>query len=114
MDTLSKIMFLTRFRGYTDGEFSARAGLYKTVLSEWRAGKTKSYIKHIPEIAKALDVSEEFLLDDSASFVTSDMALELDASLLDILGQVSGLTPESREFLLQTISLLHAKQSQGK
>lgn len=64
MDLLSKILYLISKNGITELEFTQKVGLNKTAVTEWKRGKTQSFKKHIPKIAIALNVSEDFLLHD--------------------------------------------------
>jgi len=55
---------LVLISGLSDTDFAEKAGAYRSSLPEWRSGKTKSYLKKLPQIAAALGVKSEELLDD--------------------------------------------------
>lgn len=38
-------------------------GLKKNVFSEWKAGRARSYMKYLPEIAEFLGVSVDYILN---------------------------------------------------
>jgi transcriptional regulator with XRE-family HTH domain len=67
MNTLDKILYLIKKNGLTELEFTQKAGLNKTAVTEWKKGKTKSYYKHIPNIAAVLKIPANELLEDSLS-----------------------------------------------
>lgn len=67
MDTLDKILILIRKNGFSDQKFCTLVGLNKAALYDWRSGKTKSYLKHLPKIAAVLNTTTEFLLENTFS-----------------------------------------------
>lgn len=66
LDTLDRILFLLKKKGLSDSKFQELAGLGNGTVRDWRAGKTKSYNKHIPKIAEVLSVTEDYLLNGDA------------------------------------------------
>ena len=62
MDTLHKILDLMWKQGISDAELCQAAGINKSAVTDWKKGKTKSYLKHIAKIAEVLGVTEQFLL----------------------------------------------------
>jgi transcriptional regulator with XRE-family HTH domain len=84
MNTLDKILYLIRKNGFTELEFTQKAGLNKTVVTEWKRGKTKSYNKHIPKIANALGVSANELLEDidNTTNASNNIPSKLDGELV--------------------------------
>lgn len=65
MDLLGKILYLIPKNDMTELEFTQKVGLNKTAVTEWKRGKTQSFKKYIPKIAAVLNVSEDFLLNDT-------------------------------------------------
>lgn len=63
LSTLDKILYLLKLRGMPDSELARKIGVGRSTISDWKTGKTKSYRRHIQGIAKALDVSAEYLLE---------------------------------------------------
>lgn len=102
MDTLERILFLKSSKGITDTQFQKDLGLYATALSEWKNGKTKSYIKHLPKIANYLGVSVDYLLGNSD--IKEKPASEPTDGLSDydirILSWFRSLPPEKKEAIL--------------
>ena len=76
MDTLDKILLLLKQRGMSEIEFVQTVGLYKTAVTDWKSGKTKSYNKHLPKIAEALGVTPEELLNNNKGRKTSQIILD--------------------------------------
>ena len=64
LDTLHKILDAMWKQGLSDIDFCKAVGINKSSVTDWKKGKTKSYMRHIPKIAEVLGVSEEYLLVD--------------------------------------------------
>lgn len=62
LETLDIILSLIRRKGVTEQKFLADLGLSRTLLSDWKRGKSKSYRKYLAEIAAYFDVSADYLL----------------------------------------------------
>lgn len=63
--TLERILKLKKDKGITDAQFQKDIGVYATALSEWKNGKTTSYLKKLPKIAAYFDVSVDYLLGNT-------------------------------------------------
>lgn len=63
MTTLDKITALMKERGITQKQLTENIGLSKGNFSEWKAGRSESYLKYITQIARLLGVSADYLLD---------------------------------------------------
>lgn len=55
-------MELLRARKIEQKAFAKEIGVTESIVSEWKSGKTKSYLKYLPRIAKYLDVPVDELL----------------------------------------------------
>lgn len=62
MDTLYRIKSLLKEQGKTQKELTDYIGIEKSVFSDWKKGKSKSYKKYIAEIAEFFGVSTDSLL----------------------------------------------------
>ena len=76
MDILNKILRLMFEKGIPQKQLADYLGLKNYQISEWKSGKTKSYMKYIGEIASFLGVSVDFLLNDDVSFETESETLD--------------------------------------
>ncbi|MCQ2076515.1 MAG: helix-turn-helix domain-containing protein [Bacteroidaceae bacterium] len=65
MTTIDKIAALLEQKHLTQTQLSEFLGLKSYCLSEWRAGKTQSYKKHLEKIAEFLEVPVSYLLSDT-------------------------------------------------
>lgn len=62
MDTLSRIICLLEQRGHTQSELTEFLGIKKSAFTDWKAGKSKSYVKYASNIADYFGVSVDYLL----------------------------------------------------
>ena len=60
--TLENIQELIRERGMSEKQFLSDNGFSATAMSDWKAGRMKSYQKHIRKIADYFGVYVDFLL----------------------------------------------------
>ncbi|OJU13647.1 MAG: hypothetical protein BGN88_06535 [Clostridiales bacterium 43-6] len=99
MEVLNKILSLIQMKGIKDKDFLDDVGLNLTLLSDWKAGRNKSYLKHINKIAAYFDVSTDYLLGN-----TSTKALPED--LEQLISLYSELSKEDKEQAIRYIRLL--------
>lgn len=62
MDCLYKIIELMKEQKISQKDMTDRLGLSKASFSEWKAGRSSSYLKYLPQIAEILGVSVDCLL----------------------------------------------------
>ena len=63
MDVLHKILTIAFKKGISDKELCEKIGVYNSAISEWKKGKTQSYMKHLDKIAFVLGVSVSDLIE---------------------------------------------------
>ncbi len=61
---LGKILYSLKVKGLSDSAFAKELGVSRSTITDWKTGKTKSYMRYIPQIAEILEVSTAYLLDD--------------------------------------------------
>ena len=62
METLTIILNLISEKGINEQRFLKDMSFSRSLLSEWKSGKNKSYTKHINKIADYFNVSTDYLL----------------------------------------------------
>lgn len=62
MDTLNRIMLLIKEKGIEQQGLAAVLGINKQTISDWKSGKSKTYLKYIQTIADYFNVSTDYLL----------------------------------------------------
>lgn len=63
---LKKILETIENNGISQKEITEKLGLTETVFSNWKAGKNESYKKKLPQIAKILGVTIEYLTGEES------------------------------------------------
>ena len=104
MDTLHKILDAMWKQGLSDIDFCKAVGINKSSVTDWKKGKTKSYMRHIPKIAEVLGVSEEYLLID----VKMPMPDQIDWFSKEILD----LRPDERAKVKEYIKFIKSQRQE--
>ena len=67
MNTFERIDSLLKQQGKKQVQLTNFLGIPKSNYTDWKTQRTKSYTKHLPQIAEFLDVSVDFLVNMSDS-----------------------------------------------
>jgi len=62
LDTLTKIQELLKSKGLMQKDLTAHLGLSQVAFTDWKRGRSDSYLKYLPLIAEYLDCSADYLL----------------------------------------------------
>ena len=73
-DILCRIINICEAKGISQTELADAIGISRNNISEWKGGRTKSYLKHLAQIANKLEVSVGYLMGE-----VSDMPDNLTA-----------------------------------
>lgn len=82
--------------------------LTKQTFSEWKAGRSESYLKYLPQIAEYLDVSVDYLLGKTPSPERENIP-EDEKRLRELLSQMS---EEQLQTALKIISAIAEEKKQ--
>ena len=63
MNTLDKILSLLTEKGIQQKTFAENIGVTKHTITDWKNGRSISYMKYIDKIADFFDVSADYLLE---------------------------------------------------
>lgn len=61
MQTLERIFERVKAKGWSKSQFAAKIGKNTSITSDWKLGRSVSYLKMLPKIAAVLDTSEAYL-----------------------------------------------------
>ncbi len=111
MDTLHKIMDLLWKNGMTEADFCNKVGINKSAVTDWKKGKTKSYMKHIPKIADVLNVSADYLLEKTE--IPNMIDKQLEGVNFALYGEVQNLTDKQKEEVLKFVQFLKSKNEEN-
>ena len=107
MDILTKILAEMKKGKISQKYITSSLGLSQQAFSEWKAGRTKSYMKYLPQIAAVLGVSMDYLLGrDEKAPATEEPEQEQDAIDAEFADRVSRLSESGREALSRYLDLL--------
>lgn len=88
MDTLTKILGIMKEQRVSQQEICQYLNLTKQTFSDWKSGKSESYLKYLPQIADYLDVSVDYLLGKTPSPERENIP-EDEKRLRELLSQMS-------------------------
>ena len=88
MDTLTKILETMKEQRVSQQEICQYLNLTKQTFSDWKSGKSESYLKYLPQIAEYLDVSVDYLLGKTPSPERENIP-EDEKRLRELLSQMS-------------------------
>ena len=84
MDTLSKILLCLKQKNKTQKEMTSFLGFTNSTFTDWKSGKSNSYLKHISKIAEYLEVSTDYLLgNEKKSLSEKDKLIAEVVSMLN-------------------------------
>ena len=101
-EVVSRITELLIKQGKTQTELLEALGLHRNNFTEWKAGRKRSYLLYIDEIAKYFDVSPTYLLRGEEDEGTMKLSKN-EEKLIQIYRY---LYPESKEKLMVTAEVL--------
>lgn len=114
LNTLDKILRLLKSRNIEQQEFAKAIGVGKYAISEWKNGKTKSYLKHIDKIADFFNVSVDYLLgktDDKLPSINLFEGVNMNTFNKQIYEQ---LTEEERKKVKEYILFLISQRTKDE
>ena len=88
METLTKILGIMKEQRVSQQEICQHLNLTKQTFSDWKSGKSESYLKYLPQIADYLGVSVDYLLGKTPSPEREDIP-EDEKRLRELLSQMS-------------------------
>ncbi|MBQ8962900.1 MAG: helix-turn-helix transcriptional regulator [Clostridia bacterium] len=101
-EVVSRITELLIKQGKTQTELLEALGLHRNNFTAWKAGRKRSYLLYIDEIAKYFDVSQTYLLRGEEDEET----MKLSQNEEKLIQMYRYLHPESKEKLMATAEVL--------
>lgn len=115
MDILNeRILPLFDKSGKSDMELEREIGLPRSIIYDWRNGRSKSFKKYAGEIADYFDVAVNYILGNEQKNKPSDKTESLSQDDIKFLDRLKQLAPGDRDFLSAQIDLLIARQQEKK
>ena len=63
MNSVQTILNLLQDKGLKQKDLASYLGISQSAIADWKKGKTKSYMRYLPQIASFLNVSIEDIID---------------------------------------------------
>lgn len=105
MFILNKIITLLKEQGKSQKELCEYLGIKQQAFTNWKGGNNTAYMKHLPQIAKFLDVSVDYLLEEENAASTSR-----SETLPDILYRFPELSDDRKKEVLAFVEFKLAQQ----
>lgn len=94
MCILTNILTAMKSCGISQRRLCEAIGINQHVFTDWKAGKSESYMKHLPKIAKVLGVSVDYLLGtETSEMYPTNLTAPEDIAFVPILGRVPAGVP---------------------
>lgn len=110
----NKILPLFEKSGLSDLELEKKIGLPRSIIYDWRKGRSKSYKKYISEISNYFGVSADYLLGNEQKnkpATNSDEPTELEKLILD---KISQLDEDGKKLALAQLDALLTVHQENK
>jgi phage repressor protein C with HTH and peptisase S24 domain len=92
MDILNRIIQLLKEHNYSQKDLTDYLNIEKSAFSAWKSGKSKSYLKHITDIAEYLDTTVAYLFGDTNDPVDYEKTDEYQNASIDLLSKFDAKT----------------------
>lgn len=109
MVIIDKILRLLKEQNLKQKELCEYLGISNNNFTEWKSGRSTSYKKYLPEIAKYLGVSVDYLVGTSA--VKEVSGKELSEQALEVAELFEKLNPNNRELAFEILSAIERQQN---
>ncbi len=105
-----RIERLLKDQGKSQQKFLAALGMNRSTYSNWKLGKSKSYLKHIDEIAEFLGVSPSYLLRGIEDGPEEGMKAAAEDEMLRVFRKLS---PRKQECVIQVARTLLSEEPES-
>ncbi len=104
-NTRDKVLLLIENEFESDAAFERELGLQSKTVNNWRRGRSSSYMRMLPKLAEAFEVSVGELLDMPITGNTSDLSDD-EIALLTLYRKSGVLSPKQRVALTKTLEIV--------
>ena len=112
MEILDKISYLLKEKKKKQKELTDYIGISKNNFTDWKSGRSNSYMKYLPQIAEFLDVSLDYLVGttpdqkDRKNETVADIVLSIknNEKIINLIKDITFLTDEQITTLQSIVS----------
>ena len=115
MEILDKISYLLKQQGKKQKDLTDYLGISKYNYTDWKAGRTNSYKKYLPQIAEFLGVGVDYLISNEESQkkkdILSDAILNMrtNPNLFKVVMKLQHLSDEQLLFVDSVVTSLKGR-----
>jgi transcriptional regulator with XRE-family HTH domain len=111
MSVMEKVIVLLNERHIEQKELCQYIGISQQQFTEWKAGRLKSYTKHLDKIASFFNVSVDYLLGNSETKEKpAQLKDELKGVNFALYGEVHDLTEKEMQDVLDYVKYMKSKR----
>ena len=112
MEILDKISCLLKEKNKKQKELTDYIGISKNNYTDWKSGRSNSYMKYLPQIAEFLDVSLDYLVGttpdqkDRKNETVADIVLSIknNEKIINLIKDITFLSDEQISTLQSIVS----------
>lgn len=112
MEILDKISYLLKEKKKKQKELTDYIGISKNNFTDWKSGRSNSYMKYLPKIAEFLDVSLDYLVGttpdqkDRKNETVADIVLSIknNEKIINLIKDITFLSDEQITTLQSIVS----------
>ena len=105
MNTIDKISNLLKEQNKKQKDLTDYLGISQNAFTDWKSGRIKSYVKHIPKIAVFFGVTTDYLLGREDNPSNNEVALNLNRYEQKLIDDFRKLNRQGQEYILQTMDM---------
>ncbi len=97
MEIIDRIVMLLNEKGVEQKALAEYLGVHPQVITEWKGGRKKSYMKYIDKIAAFFEVSTDYILGNDP--IKNELNVELETLINDILNLPPSQIEKVRDYV---------------
>lgn len=104
MEIIDRIVMLLNEKGVEQKALAEYLGVHPQVITEWKGGRKKSYMRYIDKIAAFFEVSTDYILGNDpiknrSTFDNAELNVELETLINDILNLPPSQMEKVRDYV---------------
>lgn len=104
MEIIDRIVMLLNEKGVEQKALAEYLGVHPQVITEWKGGRKKSYMRYIDKIAAFFEVSTDYILGNDpiknrSTFDNAELNVELETLINDILNLPPSQIEKVRDYV---------------
>mgnify|MGYP001386865303 CR=1 FL=1 len=111
MEIIDRIVMLLNEKGVEQKALAEYLGVHPQVITEWKGGRKKSYMRYIDKIAAFFEVSTDYILGNDPIKNRSTLSnAELNVELETLINDILNLPPSQIEKVRDYVDFLMSQR----